>query len=129
MGSTPTPGTMGDYLHARESGQLTEHTSAAMGEYLEPWLRNQEPTARKTTFHGYKRGLDRGIRCLGHVRLHELTPMQLETGYAEMMKSGSARGGPLWDADAATTVADQIFKEGEGMRLFPIVNACRRVSL
>src|SRR5690606_27313019 len=33
--------------------------------------------------------------CLGHVRLHELTPMQLETAYAEMMKSGSARGGKL----------------------------------
>ena len=44
---------------------------------------------------GYKSDLDRVIRCLGHVRLHELTPMQLETAYAEMMKSGSARGGPL----------------------------------
>ena len=46
---------MREYLHARESGQLTEHTSATVGEYLEQWLANQEPTARKTTFRGYKR--------------------------------------------------------------------------
>lgn len=45
----------------------------------------------------YKRGKGPTsvIRCVGHVRMHELTPMQLETAYAEMMKSGSARGGPL----------------------------------
>ncbi len=86
---------MREYLHARESGQLTEHTSATVGEYLRQWLSNQEPTARRTTFRGYQQDLDRVIRCLGHVRLHELTPMQLETAYAEMLKSGSAKGGPL----------------------------------
>ena len=86
---------MREYLHARESGQLTEHTSATVGEYLEQWMANQEPTARKTTFRGYKQDLERVIRVLGHVRLQELTPMQLETAYAEMMKSGSARGGKL----------------------------------
>jgi hypothetical protein len=67
---------MREYLHARESGQLTERTSATVGEYLEQWLANQEPTARKTTSRGYKQDLDRVIKCLGHVRLHELTPMQ-----------------------------------------------------
>jgi len=71
------------------------HTSATVGEYLEQWLANQEPTARKTTFGGYKSDLDRVIRCLGPVRLHELTPMRLETAYAETMKSRSARGGAL----------------------------------
>ena len=86
---------MREYLHARESGQLTEHTSATVGDYLEQWLANQEPTARRTTFRGYQQDLGRVTRCLGRVGLHELTPMQLETAYAEMLKSGSAKGGPL----------------------------------
>jgi len=86
---------MRQYLHARKSGQLTEHTSATVGEYLQQWLANQEPTARRTTFRGYQQDLERVVRCLGHVRLHELTPMQLEAAYAEMLKSGSSKGGPL----------------------------------
>ena len=84
-----------EYLHARESGQLTEHTSATVAEYLEQWLANQEPNARKTTLGGYKQDLDRVIRVLGQVRLQELTPMQLETAYAEMLRSGSSKGGKL----------------------------------
>lgn len=74
---------------------MLTRTSATVGGYLEQWLANQEPTARRTTFRGYQQDLGRVISCLGHVRLHELTPMQLETAYAEMLKSGSAKGGPL----------------------------------
>lgn len=84
-----------EYLHATETGQLTERSSATVAEYLTQWLANQEATARRTTFRGYQSDLDRVIRCVGHVRLQELTPLQLETAYAEMLRSGSARGGPL----------------------------------
>jgi integrase len=84
-----------EFLHARESGQLTEVTSATVGEYLEQWLANVEPTARRSTFSGYRQDLGRIIRCLGGVRLQELTPMQLESAYADMLKTGSAKGKPL----------------------------------
>jgi integrase len=86
---------MREFLHARDTGQLTEVTSATVKEYLEQWLANAEPTARATTFAGYKRDLGRVIRCLGAVRLQDLTPMQIETMYADLLKAGSAKGKPL----------------------------------
>jgi site-specific recombinase XerC len=86
---------MREYLHARESGQLTEHGSATLAEYLEQWLANIEPNARKTTFNGYRNDIGRIVRVLGNVRLQELTPMQLESAYADMVKRGSMTGGAL----------------------------------
>ncbi len=86
---------MREFLHARESGQLTEHSSATVAEYLEQWLANIEPNARKTTFNGYRNDIGRIVRVLGNVRLQELTPMQLESAYADMVKHGSMIGGTL----------------------------------
>ncbi|MCP4383140.1 MAG: site-specific integrase [Hyphomicrobiales bacterium] len=86
---------MREFLHARESGQLTEHSSATLAEYLEQWLANIEANARKTTFNGYRNDISRIVRVLGNVRLQELTPMQLESAYADMVKHGSMTGGAL----------------------------------
>lgn len=86
---------MREYLHGREAGQLGEPTSATVGEYLDRWLSNVEPNTRRTTLSGYRRDLGRIVRCLGNRRLVDLTPMQIESAYADLLKSGSAKGGAL----------------------------------
>jgi integrase len=83
------------FLHARESGQLVPASATSLGEYLDQWLANLEPNARRTTYGGYRRDVGRIVGLLGGVRLHELTPMHIESAYAELLRAGSAAGGPL----------------------------------
>ena len=84
-----------EFLHAHESGQLVPVSTTSLGEYLEQWLANLEPSARRTTFAGYRRDVGRIVGRLGGVRLHELTPMQIESAHAELLRAGGAAGGSL----------------------------------
>jgi len=84
-----------DVLHAQDVGHGTQPTSATVREYLEQWLVNAEPSIRRTTFAGYRRDVARVVKVLGHHRLHDLTPLQIEAAWADMLRHGGEGGRAL----------------------------------
>jgi integrase len=77
-----------------DTGSYVPETTVTLGEYLEQWLVTVKPNLRPTTHGGYSRDVAHITWKLGHVRLTELTPLQIETAYAELMERGR-HGRPL----------------------------------
>lgn len=84
-----------DFMGRLESGDYLADTPLTLAEYLEQWLATAKPNLRPTTFGGYGRDVANICSKLGAVRLTDLTAIQIETAYAELMESGGPSGRPL----------------------------------
>jgi integrase len=71
-----------------DDGSYSPESNLTLGEYLEQWLATVKPNLRPTTHGGYSRSITHIVWKLGHVRLTELTPLQIETAYTELMEQG-----------------------------------------
>jgi integrase len=73
------------------------HPDQTVAEYLETWLANYaKPNVGNKTYESYKRIVDLNIGPhLGHIKLRELRPLQVQTFYSELMRSGRQKGGGL----------------------------------
>lgn len=71
-----------------DDGSYTPESNLTLGEYLEQWLATAKPNLRPTTFGGYTRSVSHIVWKLGHVRLTELSPLQIEKAYAELIEQG-----------------------------------------
>ena len=79
------------------TGSLAENPRQTVGPYLDAWLlrKTEVGALRPTTARAYKRHIDTYLRPhLGHVRLADLSPVQIELMYAAIRRSG-ANGRPL----------------------------------
>lgn len=77
-------------LREHDTGELVEPTRETVGKYLDRWLRDAaKPRVQPRTLHDYRGLVRRYIRpALGDLRLHQLTPMQIQALYAEMQERG-----------------------------------------
>ncbi|TDB38228.1 MAG: site-specific integrase [Actinobacteria bacterium] len=73
------------------------HPDQTLAEYLQTWLENYaKPNVGNKTYESYKRIVDLNITPnLGQVKLAELRPLQIQTFYSELMRSGRKKGGGL----------------------------------
>ena len=66
-----------------------------VGEWIDRWLPTMASKIRPSTWRDYEYCLERVSDRLGHVKLQELTPLQIEELYARLLSSGHRRGGAL----------------------------------
>lgn len=81
-------------LREHDTGELVEPSRQTVGKYLERWLDTAaKPRVRPRTLQDYRAIVRRYLRpALGDLRLHQLTPVQIQALYAEMLERGlSAR--------------------------------------
>ena len=78
-----------------ELGTYVSSTGVTVGEFLEQWIENMRTQVRRSTWQGYNVTVKRLVKQLGAVKLQALTPMQVESAYARLQKSGGRNGGPL----------------------------------
>jgi integrase len=83
-------------LHAMDTGAYVEPGRASLGEYLGKWLGAVRPSVAAKTFERYAEI----VRChllpsLGAVPLAKLSPLHMQTYYAEALEAGrrDGRGG------------------------------------
>jgi integrase len=74
---------------AADEGRVVERSKRTVAEYLREWLVALRPRVRPTTLASYEVAVQRIAREIGQVPLQALTPMHVETLYADL----SARGG------------------------------------
>jgi integrase len=74
---------------AADEGRVVERSKRTVAEYLGEWLVALRPRVRPTTLASYEVAVGRVVREIGQVPLQALTPLQVETLYADL----SARGG------------------------------------
>jgi len=71
-----------------EQGRF-DHTKATVGDLLDKWMAQIEPTRRPSTLLGYRRKIDHDIRpALGIVSLAKLKPDRLDRFYGEQLARG-----------------------------------------
>lgn len=64
------------------------------GEFLEQWLNGHAPTVKATTAKCYRERLRwYVIPRLGHVKLVDLSPLHVQTLWADLLESGGRHGG------------------------------------
>jgi len=66
-----------------------------VGEWVERWLPSMASKIRSSTLRDYEQGLSRVTDRLGHVRLQELRPLDIEELYASLLAEGHRYGGGL----------------------------------
>jgi integrase len=73
------------------------HEAMTLGEYLELWLEDYaRPNVGSKTFETYRRIVRLNIvPRIGQVRLAELKPLQIQSLYSELLRSGKRSGGGL----------------------------------
>lgn len=79
-----------------QQGTYVEPTKSTFGAFLEEWLTTIRPTVRDTTWLSYEAEVRKHvIPRLGTTRLQVLTPGDLNTLYADLLKNGrrDGRGG------------------------------------
>lgn len=79
-------------LAAVQTGGFSEPSRVTVGEYLlVRWLPGRAASLRASTFDAYRRNIDvHVVPALGHVRLQQLTPDQLDRFYSERLRAGLA---------------------------------------
>lgn len=66
-----------------------------VGEWVERWLPSMASKIRSSTLRDYEHCLARVTERLGHVRLQELRPLDIEELYAALLSDGHRYGGGL----------------------------------
>jgi integrase len=74
---------------AADEGRVVERSKRTVGDYLREWLASLAPRVRPTTLASYEIAVGRITREIGQMPLQALTPMHVETLYADLC----ARGG------------------------------------
>src|SRR5579872_5094559 len=77
----------------REQGLLNAGAEQKVAEYLRGWLEDvARASIRPRTYEAYGLNVRRALPHIGHIRLGELTPAQVQAAYGELLRSGlSAR--------------------------------------
>ncbi len=86
---------MRTFLVEHESGRAVGRNRIQLGEYLEQWLETVKPDLRPSTWDAYANDAAKLTDKIGAVRIQELTPLQIEKVYAELMVDGGRYGRPL----------------------------------
>jgi len=84
-----------DLITTVQGGAFVARSSATLGAYLDEWLENSRSRLRETSWWSYQLAVRRIAGIIGEVRLQALTPLQIESTYAKLLKSGGQRGRPL----------------------------------
>ncbi len=73
-------------------GMLTVGSNTTLQEYLENWLENvHKPTVRLSTYLNYRKLLNNYLLPgLGRVKIHKLTPQQVQAFYSQQIGAGLA---------------------------------------
>jgi len=75
----------------RDGGLVFDSGGLTVGEYLDRWLRDVRDTVRQSTHERYGFAIVPHIKpVLGHIRLKDLTPVQVRWFYRERLDSGLA---------------------------------------
>ena len=77
-------------LVAADDGLVVKRSTMRLGEYLAEWLERATPDLKATTAAGYGRAVKKLDEKLGHERLQDLTPIQIEQVYFDLLKGGLA---------------------------------------
>jgi integrase len=67
----------------------------SVGEWIDSWLETMAPKVRASTLRDYRMGLTRVKDHLGHKRLQDLRPLDIERLYATLLREGHRFGGGL----------------------------------
>ncbi len=76
-------------------GTAGSRSSEELGPFLNDWVESQRQHLKETTWSSYRVAVDRIVRSLGRKRLQDLTPLEIERFYGELLTTGSKSGGPL----------------------------------
>lgn len=75
-------------------GNHVDRSDITVGEYLSDWMERLDGKVRRSTASSYRSTLRlHVVERIGGVKLQKLTPMDLETLYADLAKPGAYRGG------------------------------------
>ena len=83
---------LGDVVQSVSRSTVVAKSSMRLGEYLEEWVAGQGSRLRATTLHSYEVAVQRIARRIGRVQLQALTPLQIESFYAELLDGGGRNG-------------------------------------
>jgi integrase len=86
---------MRTFLVEHESGRGVGRNRIQLGEYLERWLETVKGDLRPSTWDAYANDAAKLTEKIGAVQIQELTPLQIEKVYAELMVDGGRYGRPL----------------------------------
>jgi integrase len=73
-------------------GTVVPNTAITLGAYLDDWLVGQEARLRPSTHHSYVMASKRIRTHLGPYKLQTITPLQIESFYADLLDHGKANG-------------------------------------
>ena len=82
-------------LQSMHDGSFVATDPQTVGEWIDRWLVAMAPKIRSSTLRDYRMGLTRVKDRLGHVRLQELRPLDVEELYASLLEDGHRFGGGL----------------------------------
>jgi integrase len=75
----------------RDGGLVFDSGGLTVGEYLDRWLRDVRDTVRQSTHERYGYAIGPHIKLdLGHIKLKDLTPVQVRWFYRQRLDSGLA---------------------------------------
>ena len=75
--------------HLRDTGFVLSAERLTFGEFQERWLADYaEPNVAPSTLHRYRQLLSRAGEMIGGVRLHDLTPVALQSLYGRLREDG-----------------------------------------
>lgn len=78
-----------DLLERRERGLKVEGADQKLADYLRRWLEDLcRPAVRARTYEAYDDNLRRLLPLIGHIKLGRLGPAQIQSAYAELLRSG-----------------------------------------
>jgi integrase len=80
-----------EVMRAAATNAVVARSTMRLGDYLEEWLVGQRTRLRETTLRSYVIAAQRVITHIGRVPLQSLTPLQIETFYADLLHSGGGR--------------------------------------
>ena len=75
-----------------EQGSVVSKSAMKVDAFLDQWLASQQGRLKESTHHSYVVTSKRVRSGLGHAQLQSLTPMQIETFYADLLDHGRADG-------------------------------------
>jgi integrase len=86
---------LNEALGAVGSGSFVARDPQTVAEWIDRWLISMEPKIGPSTLCDYGKGLHRVRDHLGHVKLQDLKPLDVEALYAELLREGHRYGGGL----------------------------------
>jgi len=76
-------------------GTVVANSNVRLDDFLDEWLAGQDARLKPSSHHSYVIASKRLKRHLGRCRLQALTPLQIETFYAELLDHGGRNGEAL----------------------------------